>query len=218
VTLLLVVLGVAALDSLNPSTLGPALVLALGPHARRDVAAFTAGVFAVSAAGGLVLVFGPGRALLARIAKPGPHTQHLVEIALGAALLVAAIVLWVLRARLTRRLARSGDVAGRSAFLLGAGIMAVELPTAFPYFAGLVAVVEARRGVTTDVLLVLAYNVVFVFPLLLLLGVILVAGERGAAIARSARVRLERYAPVLFPAVLAALGVGALSFGVWGLK
>ena len=61
----LLVVSIAAVDSLNPSTLLPALLYALGRNGRRDVAAFTAGVFAVSTAGGLVLVFGPGRALLA---------------------------------------------------------------------------------------------------------------------------------------------------------
>ena len=59
VLLLGLVIAVAVVDALNPSTVLPALLYALGRHARRDVAAFTAGVFAVSTLGGLVLVFGP---------------------------------------------------------------------------------------------------------------------------------------------------------------
>ena len=58
-----VILSVAALDSVNPSTVGPALVLAaVEPHSGRRVAAFTVGVFTVSTVGGIVLLVGPGRA------------------------------------------------------------------------------------------------------------------------------------------------------------
>src|SRR5713101_5736036 len=127
--LVALVASIAAADSLNPSTLGPALLFALGARARRDVAAFTAGVFAVSTTGGLFLALGPGRALLHLLSKPKPHTVHLIELAAGAA------VLWLTRRRVAARLAHAKQRTGRSALLLGAGIMAVELPTAFPYFA-----------------------------------------------------------------------------------
>ena len=49
-----------AVDSLNPSTVGPALLLALGANAKRDLAAFLLGVFGTSTLGGLILVLGPG--------------------------------------------------------------------------------------------------------------------------------------------------------------
>ena len=72
--LALLVLSVAALDSLNPSTLGPAVVLALGEHPARRLAAFTAGVFLVSTAGGLVLLFALGR-LLGHRGAPAASTE-----------------------------------------------------------------------------------------------------------------------------------------------
>ena len=43
--------AIAVVDSLNPSTVGPALYLATAPNARRGVAAFTAGVAVVSLVG-----------------------------------------------------------------------------------------------------------------------------------------------------------------------
>ena len=58
--LLTLVVSVAAADSINPSTVGPALYFAVRSHAKRDVALFTAGVFTVSTVGGLVVVLGPG--------------------------------------------------------------------------------------------------------------------------------------------------------------
>lgn len=215
--LLALVVSIGVADSLNPSTLGPALLYALSKHARRDVAEFTLGVFAVSTTGGLVLLFGPGRLLIALVSKPSPHTVHLLELAAGATILACAGVLWLARARVARRVGRRHERTARSAFLLGAGIMAVELPTAFPYFAAIAAIVGSRFGTVTQVTLVLVFNVVFVLPLLALLVLLTVAGRRGAEIAAIARLKLQRHAPVVLPAALALIGIVLLALGAIGL-
>ena len=132
-------------------------------------------------------------------------------------MLALAGVLWLGRARVARRLGRRPERTGRSAFLLGAGIMAVELPTAFPYFAAVAAIVGSRSGTGTQVLLVLLYNVVFVAPLVALLVVIMATGSRGAELAASARSMLQRSAPVALPAALALIGVVLLVLGALGL-
>ena len=95
--------------------------------------------------------------------------------------------------------------------------MAVELPTAFPYFAAVAAIVGSRSGTATQVALVLLYNVVFVAPLVALLVVITAAGSRGAELAASARSMLQRWAPVALPAALALIGVVLLVLGAVGL-
>ena len=146
IALVVLVVSVAALDSLNPSTVAPALVLAIGSRPRRDLAAFTAGVAATSTLGGLVLLVGPGRELLARLSRPSPDTRDLVELATGLLLLVGGVAVWTLRARLRRRLDSDARLGGRSSLSVGAAIMAVELPTAVPYFAAILATVETTRS------------------------------------------------------------------------
>lgn len=214
--LLALVASVAAIDSINPSTLGPALFLAVGERPARAVAGFVAGVFAVSLLGGAALLLGPGRALLTRVATPSQHTQHLAEVVSGGVLLLAAAVLWIIRGPVRRRIERPSP-KDRSGLILGAGIMAVELPTAFPYFAGLVAVVESKRGITTELLLVLLYNVIFVAPLLAILALVVFAGEAAKPFARRARKRIEALAPTLGPVALACIGAVVLAVGVRGL-
>jgi cytochrome c biogenesis protein CcdA len=212
--LVLLVVSVGLADSLNPSTVIPALVYALGANGRRDVAAFTAGVFATSTAGGLVLVFGPGQALLAIVSHPSPRVVHAVEAGAGLVLLAVAVFLWVKRADVARRLARQRVRGERGALLLGVAIMATELPTALPYFGALVAVVEGAHSNLARLLLVGVYNLVFVAPLLVLLAVLAASGERGAAIAAKARIQLVRHAPVLVPVALGLLGAALAAFGL----
>ena len=215
--LILLVLSIAAVDSLNPSTLLPALLYAVGRNGLRDVAAFTAGVFAVSTAGGLILVFGPGRALLHFVSQPRPHLLHVLEAAAGVALLAAAAFLWRTRAKVGNRLADQRPRAGGSALLVGAGIMATELPTAIPYFGALIAVSEGAHSALADVALVLAYNLVFVAPLLALVALLALAGDRGTLVAQRLRVHLVRHAPIALPALVALLGLALLAVGLAGL-
>jgi cytochrome c biogenesis protein CcdA len=215
--LLALVISIAAADSLNPSTLAPALYFAIGPHGRRDVATFTLGVFAVSFAGGLVLTFGPGQALLARVTKPSPHTVHLIELVAGGAALPAAAVLWRARAHIAARLAGGKQPSSRSAWLVGAGIMAVELPTAVPYLAAIAAIVESGHDDTTQIVLVLLYNIVFVAPLIVLFAVLALSGARGAQIAARARLLLDRWAPRVAPAALGVASAVLLTLGAVGL-
>src|SRR5437660_818555 len=87
--LVALVVSVGIVDSLNPSTIGPALFLATAPDGARRLAGFTAGVLAVALAGGLVLTLGPGQAILAAVPRPGRTTTHAIELALGGVALGA---------------------------------------------------------------------------------------------------------------------------------
>jgi hypothetical protein len=210
VLLIAVVISVAAVDALNPSTVLPALLYALGRHAIRDVGLFTAGVFGVSTIGGLVLVFGPGRALLSVASNPSAHVVNLLEAGVGGVLLVVAVFLWLTRARVAERLTRDRARAGGSALALGAAIMATELPTAIPYFGALLAIVEGADSSAGRLALVLAYNVVFVAPLGILLVVVTASGARGARIAMRVREQLIRHGPAALPLLLGGLGLALI--------
>jgi len=207
--IIVLVISIAALDSLNPSTVIPAVVLALGPSAPRRLLAFTTGVVLVSTLGGIVLLFAVGRPLLTRLSHPAPHTRHVVELAAGVALVGIATVLWRLRARLHAALA--GTHPGRRpAFAFGAAIMAIELPTAFPYFAAVLATVEGVRGIVPEVAVVLAYNAVFVAPLL---GILVLAARTDREHLTRAAALVSRWAPVAVPVGVAGLGIILAALG-----
>jgi hypothetical protein len=77
--LMIVVASIGLADSLNPTTIAPALYLATGEHARKQVAEFTVGVFLVYLIGGLIIDFGPGHLLLALVPHPHPASPHRVH-------------------------------------------------------------------------------------------------------------------------------------------
>ena len=213
--LLGIVLSIGAADSINPSTVAPALYLASGVDAARNLIAFIAGVFFVSAGAGVAVVLGPGQLLLSH--RPHPHTEHLVEVVAGLVLVALAAGLWLARKRIARRVVRQERIIGRRSALFGAAIMAAELPTALPYFAVIAAAAGSGRPAMTQVLLILLFNLVFVTPLLAVLAIRQVAGSRGAEWLASIRLQLERRAETLVPALVLVVAVVLVTLGSIGL-
>jgi cytochrome c biogenesis protein CcdA len=214
----LLVASIGAADSLNPSTIGPALVFATGRRPVRALASFIAGVFLVSFAAGVLVILGPGQLLIDSLPEPSAHAKNVVEVVAGALLLLLAAVLWARRGGVSGRIAGSrSEETDRSAFLLGAGIIAVELPTAFPYFAALANIVAAHVSLGAGIALVALFNLAFVSPLLAILAVRALAGERAAAVLERAGDWFDRRAGAILALLLGAVGAGVLIVGAAGL-
>jgi cytochrome c biogenesis protein CcdA len=211
------VLSIGVADSLNPTTIAPALYLASGEGARRQVAEFTLAVFAVYLLGGLAIALGPGELLLTLIPRPGRHLSYLLETVAGGAMLAAAAFLWGYRARLAQRDPPEARTRGRSSALLGATITAVELPTAFPYFAAIAAIVGADLNIMRVVFLIVVFNVCFILPLLGILATLTFAGPDAQRLLTSGRVWLEARWPAVLAILALVAGLIVVLLGVTGL-
>jgi hypothetical protein len=97
------VVAVALGDSLNPSTIGPALYIASGERSRLAVLEFTLAVFVVHFAGGAILVLGPGHLLLSLVNTLDHTVRDALELAAGIGLLLAGVVIWRQRKRLAQK-------------------------------------------------------------------------------------------------------------------
>jgi cytochrome c biogenesis protein CcdA len=215
--LMAVMISIGFADSLNPSTIAPALYLATGRRPRREVLQFTLAVFFVYLVGGLILVFGPGRLILSLIPRPNRHVGFVLEVVAGVAMLTASAFMWGYRDRLSTRRMPSPGASGRSSALLGATIMAVELPTAFPYFAAIAAIVGSDVGPLRQILLLVLFNVCFVLPLLGIFLTLELAGPRATLLLARARASLEQRWPTVLAVVALLAGVFVTLIGVTGL-
>jgi cytochrome c biogenesis protein CcdA len=217
IRLLGVVVSIGLADSMNPSTIAPALYLASGEHARRSVIQFTAGVFAVMFAGGAIVALGPGQALLALVPHPHPTARYIIEVVAGVVMLVGAGVLWYKRRSLAQREIPTPSAGGKSSALLGVTIAAVELPTAFPYFAAIAAIVGSGYGPGHQLTYLAIYNVCFVLPMLLILATITFAGDRAESVLSRGRELLQKYWPILLAGLALLAGVFVTVLGITGL-
>jgi len=212
-----VAISVGLADSLNPSTVGPALYLATVRKGVWRVTQFTTGVFSVNLAAGFVLLIGPGRLLLGLVPHPQGTVRHVIELAAGVVLLAVAAAVWVGRRSLARRELPTGTGGGRSALLVGASIAAVELPTAAPYLAVIAGVVASSASVPQQVLLLVLYNVAFVLPLLAIVVVLVFAGQRGERWLQQGGAWLQRRWPVVLASLLLFVGSVLTMLGGTGL-
>jgi cytochrome c biogenesis protein CcdA len=207
--LAITVISVGLADSLNPSTLGPGFYLATVPHGRSRVAQFLVGIFVVNLIAGLVLTIGPGRLLIGLIPHPQRSVRHVIELVAGVILLVSAIVVWFRRHDLARhKLQMRGS--GGSALIAGATIAVVELPTAVPYFAVIAAIVASSASVAAEIGLIVLYNVAFVAPLVAVLAVLVLAGDRADPLLQASATWLQRRWPTVLAGLLLVIG-GALT-------
>lgn len=214
-----IVISIGLADSVNPSTIAPALYLATGERARSraQVAQFTAGVFAVYFLGGALIALGPGQLLLSLVPKPDKAVRYAFEILAGAAMLAAAAWLWINRDHLSTRKPPEFQAHGQSSAILGATITAVELPTAFPYFAAIAAIVGSGVGPTRQVVLLVLFNVCFVLPLIGIAATLWFAGDQADEVLLRARTFLQRRWPVLLAGLAVLAGTFIVLLGITGL-
>jgi cytochrome c biogenesis protein CcdA len=214
-----IVISIGLADSLNPTTIAPALYLASGERPREHVARFMLGVFLVYLLGGAAIALGPGQLLLSIIPHPDAAGRQGLEVGVGAALLIAGGLLWRNRESLSEREVPRfvREPRGHSSTVLGATIMAVELPTAFPYFAAIAAIVGSGTGVIRQLLLLLLFNVCFVLPLVGIVGTLWVAPDRAQERLSRARLFLHRHWPRVLGGLMLLVGAVVVLMGATGL-
>jgi cytochrome c biogenesis protein CcdA len=188
--LLPAIVGLAVVDSINPSALLATIALLLrGRSARPLVAVYLVAVLATYFTIGVVLTLGLGLTPQAMVES---DAAYLVQGVLGAAMLTYAL------AAPTRRRRRGSSEPERlpaatrplAVFALGMAVTVLELPTALPYLGAVGAVTRADLPVMEWLPLLVLYNLIFVLPPLLLLAGHLALGKRAEVVLGRLRDRL----------------------------
>ncbi len=175
-------------------------------------------MFGVYLLGGVAIALGPGELVLALVPHPGRHLAYVLEIVAGVAMLTASAFVWGYRDRLAAREQTSeAKFQRRSSALLGATITAVELPTAFPYFAAIAAIVGSGDDIARQLMLLVLFNVCFVLPLLAILGTLTFAGPDAERLLTRGRERLERHWPAVIAGLALLAGLFVMLLGITGL-
>jgi cytochrome c biogenesis protein CcdA len=212
-----IVISIGLADSLNPSTIGPALYMATGERGRGRVAEFTIAVFAVYFVGGAAIALGAGALIRSVLPHPHHHVTNIVEIAVGVAMIGAAALLWRHRQRLAHRDPPDFDPHGRGSWVLGASITALELPTAFPYFAAIAAILGAGLGPVRDLVLLFVFNLCFVLPLVAIVATLTFAPDSSERLLTAGRSFLQRHWPAVLAGLALLAGAFVVALGVTGL-
>ena len=216
--LALTVVAIALPDSINPSLIGGELFVAIGAHPRRRTLAFTLAAFIVTFLFGLVFALGLGDLILSVLPKPGKKLKYELIAFAGLVLVLGGALVWFRR----HKLAAAGLGADRlkshgSAAVIGAGIAGVELLTAFPYFAAIAMIVGSGVSLPSKVSLIVLYCIVYMLPLIAMVVVFAVLGERAERLLRPAGDWLMGHWPLIVGPLTAAIGAAVFAFGIYEL-
>jgi hypothetical protein len=219
--LALAVVAIALPDSLNPTLIVGAIYLTLSPRPFEHTLAFTAAAFAVTLAGGLIIAVGLGDLILSLVPKPSQTVKYEILAVVGFVLLIGSLVLW-----LRRRSVAEGEPPskrpparqGGSAALIGGGIAGVELLTAFPYFAAIAMIVGSSEPAPGKVALLILYDVVYVLPLIAIVIVCAVMGDRAGRKLAPVGDWIALRWPVVVAPLAAAAGIGLMTYGIVNLS
>jgi cytochrome c biogenesis protein CcdA len=204
-------LGLA--DSINPVTIVVALYLASTPNAARRLAGYVAGVFGVYLLGGLLLLFGP--ASLLRLATHGLDASvgRVVAVVLGVGAIAVAVVLWLRRDRMAKTTVPDRALRPGSTLALGGAMTAIDLPTAFPLFVIAGAIVHEDLGPPLEAALLVLYCAAYVVPLVAILALRAVGGERGERWLSRLRRHMSQWAPIAIAVLTFVIGVALVVYG-----
>ena len=197
--LLVAILGLAALDSLNPASIAIAAYLRLAGRGR-DLTGFVAAAFGCYLAVALVLTLGVGPQVRTALGDAPATVTSGVQILVGALLLAIGLRIWRARQDGTAHPERGR----RSGFALGVGATLIDLPTSAPLIVASGLIVAERPGAAAATGLLTVYVAACVGPLLAI-----ALWPRRRSTARSPV--LHRTATALArctPALVAALCVG----------
>lgn len=172
---LLSVLGLALLDSINPSAIAVTLFMLTQRGANLRVATYITAIFLTYLTVGVLLMLGL-ETLMGSFGKvlENPLAYAVQGIA-GAAMLVYSF--------LAPNKPKSGGASPTvralgGTFLLGVSVTVLEFPTAFPYLGAIGILTSAELSPVGWLPILLVYNVIFVLPPTLLLLAYTAFGER----------------------------------------
>jgi cytochrome c biogenesis protein CcdA len=218
--LVIAVAAIALPDSLNPSLIVADLYYAIRPYPGRQTAVFTGAAFVVTLAGGVAIGIGLGDLVLSLLPKPGRTLKYaLMEVA-GVVLVCAGAAIWLRRRSLAmhEQPDREHNEGVGAAAVVGAGLAGLELLTAFPYFAAIALVAGSSASAAGKLFLLLIYNLVYFLPLIAIVIVCGVMGERGGRkLAPIGEWIATRWPVVVAPLALAA-GIGLIIYATLKLS
>jgi cytochrome c biogenesis protein CcdA len=171
---------IALIDSINPNAMAVQVYLLSTPKPVVRSIAFILGDFAAAWIAGLLLTFGITQ-VITQIFNFLGDVIYVLQFILGVVLIVIGYHLSKFANQLTTT-KRPKSLKPIHTFQLGATMAFVEAPTALPYLAAIEQITREDLQLP-EVLGVLAfYNLIFVFPLIVLLGMYLVLRNRAATL------------------------------------
>jgi len=220
--LLTIIIPIALVDSasITPLCIVPLALILSSRRPYVNAAAFLLGLFvsylvmAVAFLIGMGAVIDPLNAWLAEKLKNPQPLDLVVQIVVGAILLIFGLRIARKRQEKTAKRRAEPPISTVGAFWLAVTMNVVGFPGAVPYFAAADQILRANLPLPETLSAVLVYVVVFLVPLATLVLVRAALGKRGDVVMDKVKVFFDRWGPRILMVVLVGLGAVLVVDGV----
>jgi cytochrome c biogenesis protein CcdA len=201
--------AIAALDSLNPTAVSLQIYLLSTPKPIARSISFILGVFLAYWAVGLFVILGLRKLITtligdANFSLPDPHIYS-IQFLVGLALLIAGFQLRTSTQEEQGK--RPKKLTVERTFLLGLAMTILESPTALPYLAAIEQIARAKLDLFTIMSILGLYNLVFVSPLIILVGIYIIFYPQSATLLNRINRSISIWAPKILRILMLGLGI-----------
>ena len=194
----------AALDSINPNAMAVQIYLLSTPSPVVRSIAFILGDFAAAWVAGLVLALGITQVITQIFNRLG-DAIYVLQFLLGVALIIIGYNLSKFANQSTTT-KRPKSLKSIHTFLLGSTMAFVEAPTALPYLAAIERITREDLQLPELMGVLAFYNFIFVFPMIVLLGIYLGLRDSAATLMNKIYQSVTKWFPKIMRVILIALG------------
>lgn len=206
--LLLSILGIAILDSLNPSIILMTLYLLSTEKPIKRTASYISGVYLTNLSLGLLAYFGLGAAfsvIISRVFSTTAWWAYGIELIAAIALIYAAIRMKTNTDATLRKKPKA--INPKATFALGVGATFIEFSTAAPYLGAIAALVKAEPSAAYSVTALILYNIVYIGIPLILLSIYLAKRQAAEPVLAKANKKISHYIRRIGKVLFFSLGV-----------
>ena len=204
--------AIAAIDSLNPTATAIQVYLLTTPKPVGRSITFITGIFLAYWTVGLLGTLGLAR-FMQWVFESHREWMNVIQCILGIALIYVGCTLNS-SSNDHQSLNNKPALQPTHTFLLGISVTLLEAPTAFPYLAAIERIARTNLSLPDLAGLLSLYNLVFVMPLVGLLGVYIAFQSRSAELLKRINQAITRWSPKILRVLLLLTGAFLLADGI----
>ena len=210
------IVAIAAIDSLNPTATALQIYLLTTPKPVGRSIALISGIFVAYWTVGLLATVGLAR-LIQWVFLTYSEWISLIQCILGIALLYVG---WTLNSSSNAHQPlknKPNSLQPIHTFFLGMSVTLLEAPTALPYIAAIERIAQAKLSFYDLAGVLSIYNVVFVMPLIGLLGIYIAFQDRRTELLKRINQSITQWTPKILRVLLLVTGSVLLVSGIMSI-
>jgi len=210
------IVAIAAIDSLNPTATALQIYLLTTPKPVGRSIALISGIFVAYWTVGLLATVGLAR-LIQWVFLTYSEWISLIQCILGIALFYVG---WTLNSSSNAHQPlknKPNSLQPIHTFFLGMSVTLLEAPTALPYIAAIERIAQAKLSFYDLAGVLSIYNVVFVMPLIGLLGIYIAFQDRRTELLKQINQSITQWTPKIMRVLLLVTGSVLLVSGIMSI-